>query len=59
MPVVAASGVGNTVGRLLVDFPLRVIRPNVAVVAGFRFAGLFLAKFVPQVAFLALANGTI
>ena len=59
VPFVAHRRVGDTVRRFLVNFPLRVIWPDVAGVAGFGLARLFQAEFVTQVALLALANRTI
>src|SRR5690606_35766184 len=59
VPLMAARHVGDAVRRLLVDFPLGVVRPDVAGVARLRLASLLLAELVAQVALLALADGAI
>ena len=59
IPGMTARGVGDAVRRFLVDLPLRVIRADVAGVAGLRLAGLLQAELMPQVARLTLADRAV
>ncbi len=43
----------------MVDLPLRVVWSDMAVIAGFRLAGLFQAEFMPDMAGLAVSDRTI
>jgi len=59
IPGVVTGHVSNAMGRFLVNLPLRMVWPYVALVAGFGFAGLFQAEFMAQMAFLTLVDGLI
>ena len=47
MPPVTAGHICDTVGRLLINLPLRVIRTDVACAASLRLASLLEAELVP------------
>ncbi len=57
--MIAVGRVCDAVCRLLVDLPLRVVRPDVTVVAGLRPTRLLQRELVAQVALLTLADGSV
>src|SRR5512146_2870913 len=59
IPELAAGMVSNSMRRLGVDFPLRVIGTNVAGIAGLRLADLFQAELVAQVTGLAASHRAV
>src|SRR3990172_6786363 len=59
IPTPPSGGVGDSVGRFLVDLPLWVVWADMAGVARLRFARLFPAERVPQVTLLTLAGASI
>src|SRR5262249_52087137 len=59
VPLMSLGVVENAVGRLFVDLPLRMIRADVAPVAGLRLAGLLERIFVPEVTRGTIADAAV